>query len=78
MFDDALTYFGASSYHEPETARTLYLKSEFLPQFNSTEEAIELRRRAMAFYIKVRKGNTKAIQQIGREDFDRLVMITSR
>lgn len=78
MFDDALKYFGSSPFYQPETARTLFKKHEFLAAFGDDVEAEDARSEAERLFKKLRPEVAIKAEGLTTEDFDRIVMIMSR
>jgi hypothetical protein len=78
MFNEALTYFGSSSFYKPEIARTLFKKAQFLKAFGDDVEAEQTQNEAEKMYAAL---NPEVSLEAGRltiEHLDKIVMIMSR
>jgi hypothetical protein len=78
MFDEALKYFTGDPYYGAERARTLFKKSQFLRSVGEDESADQLYEEAEALFHKLRPKPQSLGRVLTAQDFDSIVMISSR
>jgi hypothetical protein len=78
MFDEALMYFGSSTYYRPEIARTVFKKALFLRAFGDDVQAEQTRTEAEKLYAALNPGVSFEAGGLTIEDYDKIVMIMSR
>ncbi|KAI1346208.1 hypothetical protein F5Y01DRAFT_322036 [Xylaria sp. FL0043] len=78
MFNEALKYFTGDPYYGAERARTLFKKSQFLRSLGEDESADQTYEEAEVLFYKLRREPQYRGKVLTAEDFDSIVVISSR
>lgn len=78
LLNQALKVFSASDVYKPENARATFKRSRVLSSLKREEEAVAELRRSFSLYKEVVPDNTKALEDLGDNDFDEPIVFWSK
>ncbi|KAI1363721.1 hypothetical protein F5Y08DRAFT_235591 [Xylaria arbuscula] len=77
-FEAALKYFTGKPYYKRERARTFFKKHQFLCSIGEMESAAEAYQEAAGLYYEICPDTRLSQRRLTAEDFDAIVMVSSR